>query len=82
MVLFYEHRLFCPNTGTKFRKPYHPIHEIPHRENFSQIYQAILEKKLILMVLAILVLVAILDSRPGFFYRSKALQSGHAAGEI
>ena len=23
--------LFCPNTGTKFREPYHPNHVIPHR---------------------------------------------------
>ena len=24
--------LFCPNTGTKFREPYHSNHVIPHRE--------------------------------------------------
>ena len=23
--------LFCPNTGTKFREPYHSNHVIPHR---------------------------------------------------
>ena len=23
--------LFCPNTGTKFREPYHSYHVIPHR---------------------------------------------------
>ena len=46
-ALFYENRLgikkivisfvylFCPNTGTKFREPYHSNHVIPHRENFS-----------------------------------------------
>ena len=42
-VLFYENRLgikksvisfvylFCPNTGTKFREPYHSNHVIPRR---------------------------------------------------
>ena len=42
--MFYENRLgikksvirfvylFCPNTGTKFREPYHLNHVIPHRE--------------------------------------------------
>ena len=41
--MFYENRLgikksvisfvylFCPNTGTKFREPYHSNHVIPHR---------------------------------------------------
>ena len=43
-ALFYEYRLgikkrvisfvylFCPNTGTKFREPYHSNHVIPHRD--------------------------------------------------
>ena len=26
--------LFCPNTGTKFREPYHSNHMIPHREYY------------------------------------------------
>ena len=42
-ALFYENRLgikksmirfvylCCPNTGTKFREPYHSNHVIPHR---------------------------------------------------
>ena len=43
-ALFYKNRLgikkkcdkivylFCPNTGTKFREPYHSNHVIPHRD--------------------------------------------------
>ena len=43
--MFYENRLgikksvisfvysFCPNTGTKFREPYHSNHVIPHRDD-------------------------------------------------
>ena len=27
--------LFCRNTGTKFREPYHSNHKIPHREKLS-----------------------------------------------
>ena len=27
--------LFCPNTGTKFREPYHSNHVIPHRDFYS-----------------------------------------------
>ena len=46
-ALFYENRsgikksvinfvyLFCPNTGTKFREPYHFNHVIPHRVKVS-----------------------------------------------
>ena len=46
-ALFYENRLgikksvisfvylCCPNTGTKFRAPYHSNHVIPHRVNLS-----------------------------------------------
>ena len=46
-ALFYENRLgikksvigfvylFCPNTGTKFREPYHLNHVIPRRANVN-----------------------------------------------
>ena len=48
-ALFYENRLgikkivisfvyvFCPNTGTKFREPYHSNHVIPHRVYVGQV---------------------------------------------
>ena len=45
-------------------------------------YQAILEKRLIVLVMLFLALVAILDSRPPLIYHSEALKSGYAACEI
>ena len=50
-ALFYENRLgikkivisfvylFCPNTGTKFREPYHSNHVIPHRDIYHGMTQ-------------------------------------------
>ena len=46
---------------------------------YQPIYHAILEKKLIVLVLLFLALAAILDQAE--FYHSEALRSGHAACE-
>ena len=45
---------------------------------FRQKYPAVLEKKLILLLLLFLVMAAILDIRPTQFYTSKTLVADHA----
>ena len=49
---------------------------------FSQIYQVVLEKKLILVALLFLATAAIFDPDQSEFYHSEALQPCHAACEI